>query len=207
MKSNRLFASLAACSALFASCATGRVMSADEASMVGAEGAGSEVYNSTVRSVLQKCMDEHSQKFLHNADGKWAVALVDIDNKGAEEMGDFKEAVRSNLADVLINSEMYTWIDEEYVNAALNETRVMPTQLFLEEPRQKFLSVVGKRGKLPSVLLFARVTTQTTKGSKDILGRRESERTYQLELRFVDAQTGETVTSKKSDPVRKAYAK
>lgn len=207
MKFNALFLSLAVAAATFSSCASGRVMSANEDSMVGAEGAGSEVYNEAVRSVLQKVLDAHSQKFLHNAAGKWNVAFVGIDNKSAEELGDFGGSIYANVEDVIGNSELYSVVAQQYVEAALQATRLTPNQLFLEEPRQKFLSVVGKNGKLPDVLLFAIVTTQTTRGGKDLLGREDSERTYQLQLNFVDAQTGELVTTKKSDQIRKAYKK
>lgn len=207
MKFNALVLSLAVAAATFSSCASGRVMSSNEDSMVGAEGAGSEVYNEAVRSVLQKVLDDHSQKFLHNAAGKWNVAFVGIDNKSAEELGDFGGSIYANVEDVIGNSELYSVVAQQYVEAALQATRLTPNQLFLEEPRQKFMSVVGKNGKLPDVLLFAIVTTQTTRGGKDLLGREDSERTYQLQLNFVDAQTGELVTTKKSDQIRKAYKK
>ncbi|MCC7011894.1 MAG: hypothetical protein IT454_04955 [Planctomycetes bacterium] len=207
MKTNLLFASLAAAAALCSSCATGRVMSNDEPSMVGATNAGSEVYDAAVRSVLQKVLDEHTQKFLHNAAGKWNVAFIGVENKSAEELGDFEEAIYSNIQDVLSNSELYTPIDRRYVTAALNANRLTPDQLFLEVPRQQFRSVIGKNGKTPDILLFAKTTSQTTRGSKDILGRQESERTYQLQLDFVSAETGEQLTTKKSEPIRKQYTK
>ena len=60
------------------------------------------------------------------------------------------------------------------------------------------MGVLQAQGVTPDFLLFAKVTTKTSRAGD------EKQRNYQLTLEMVDSQSGETVTKKTAD-VRKYY--
>jgi hypothetical protein len=189
------------------SCASeGRLIADDAPQMEGREQAGGEVYDKAVREALEALLSEQADMQSVSASGKKVVAFVGIANKGAEEMRDFRNSLYETVTTVLVENRLFRQLSQSQVDVALRTTNLVPEQLFLAEPRQKFMSVLGKDGLIADYLLFAKVTTETTKGGKTWTGRQESQVTYRFTLELADANTGE-ILSHKQGQARKYYAK
>ncbi|MEM9825852.1 MAG: penicillin-binding protein activator LpoB [Planctomycetota bacterium] len=126
------------------------------------------------------------------------VCFVGIENKSAEELGDFKDQLYETI-DSKINSQSgYRGVSRRMVDAALRETRLRPDSLFLPNNRQLFSSVLGRQGTPVDYLLFANITSGTTDRNKS------SQRDYVLTLEMVNVHSGDFL--KESAKIRKGYS-
>ncbi len=171
----------------------GRVLGDDEELVVGSERGGQVTYDALVRKTTTELLAEHRAE--PRAQGKMTLAFVGLQNKSAEELRDFHDALYDNIASILVEEKLYTLISNEFVKAAMREAGIRsPEQLFLARYKEAFLGVLAKQGKIPDYLLWARVTSKTSEASGTFSDTRD--RTYQMTLEMVNANTGETVASK-----------
>ncbi|MCH8110942.1 MAG: hypothetical protein IH905_03135 [Proteobacteria bacterium] len=175
---------------------TARIMIDDDPTLVDLDRGGIETYDLLVSKVVGQLLEEHA--WFRNVDEIW-VAFVGIENRSSEELGEFREAVYENIDTALVNSRLYRNISRRFIDTALREINARgPEDIFLASGRQKFMGVLQAQGVTPDFLLFAKVTTKTSRAGD------EKQRNYQLTLEMVDSQSGETVTKKTAD-VRKYY--
>lgn len=201
----------------------GHILASDDKDMVGSHAAGAATWNPLVDEAVAKLLGRcpppaHGAGFelasFHLpgqpqldsdtigsalATGPATVCFVGIENKSAEEIGDFKDELYEQI-DARINSaETFRGISRRMVDAALIETRLRPDSLFLPDNRQVFAAVLGRNGTPVDYLLFATITSGTTDRNKS------SQRDYTLTLEMVNLHTGDFM--KESAKIRKGYSK
>ncbi len=133
------------------------------------------------------------------ANGPASVCFIGIENKSAEDLGDFKDQLYQRIDTQINSAETFRAISRRMVDAALLETRLRPDALFLPANRAAFAAALGRQGAPVDYLLYATVTTGTTDRNKS------SQRDYELTLEMVNMHTGEFL--KESAKIRKGYSK
>lgn len=174
----------------------GRIKADDEGTLVGSQSAGADIYNRLIDETLKKLIDQTKGTVA----GKKVVCFVDMENKGAEELGANKDAIYEQIDTILVESRVYTSVSRRFVEAALRSTGLYPGDIFLGPGRKKFMKVLGSQGITPDYLLWGTVTNLST------FGAQLNEREYMLTMEMVDAHTGLT-EAKKSFKMRKEYKK
>ena len=175
----------------------GRVKEESEGSLVGARTAGAETYNKLIGETVEKLLRKHAEA---SKAKPMLVCFVDVENRGAEELAENREAIYEEIDTIIVNSGAYTNISRRYVEAALRATGLRTEEIFLGDGRIRFMSVLQKEGFTPDYLLWGKTTTLSTEGTN----RRERE--YLLTLEMVNAKTGVT-EAKETAKVRKEYKK
>ena len=129
---------------------TARIRSEDEAGIIDQRRGGIAVYDNIVRGALEKLLKQHHDKIMDDGAGRFLVAFVGIDNKGAEELGDHEEAIYDTVEEVLVNAKYYDVVSRRFVETARRTAGIRsPEDIFLAEPQQKFLSVLKDGGLSP----------------------------------------------------------
>ena len=196
----------------------GHLLASDDKEMVGSHSAGAATWNplvdEAVAKILSRCPPTAQQvsfelagHIMHDeqtigsalASGPATVCFIGIENKGAEEIGDFKDQLYEQIDSQINSAETFRGISRRMVDAALIETRMRPDALMLPHNQQQFASVLGKQGAPVDYLLFATITTGTTNRNKS------SQRDYTLTIEMVNIHTGDFL--KESAKLRKGYSK
>ncbi len=181
----------------------GHLVRDDKADMVGSHSAGSEVYKPLVEDsvgrLLGACPPPGATASF-TPEGELyprRVCFVGIENKSAEELGDFKDQLYQ-LIDTRINrAPEFEAISKRLVDAALRDTRLRPDELLLENNMRQFTAMLNGAGPPVDYLLFATLTSGTTERNKS------SQRDYLLTLELVDTRTGSY--TKEQAEIRKGY--
>ena len=200
----------------------GHMLAFNDKDLVGSHAAGSATWNplvdESVAKILSRCppsiqpvsfeLAGHvTNQSLENAvigsqslaNGPASVCFVGIENKSAEELGDFKDQLYEQIDSQINSAETFRGISRRMVDAALVETRLRPDSLMLPHHRDTFAAVLGRQGTPVDYLMFATVTTGTTDRNKT------TQRDYTLTLEMVNLHTGEFL--KESAKIRKGYSK
>ena len=172
-----------------------RIMTEDEGDLVGDSAAGSAAYSRLISESVDKLLVGHSAA----AGGlePLKVAVLDVENRGIEELLDWQEQIYDLIATAVNQSGRYRTISQRFVHAALRENRLRPDELFLPAKRRLFMQTLETNANPVDVLLFPTLTTGTTRASG------QKQRDYSLTLELVDVERGydERVSTK----LRKAY--
>ncbi|PAY18993.1 penicillin-binding protein activator LpoB [Rhodopirellula sp. SM50] len=196
----------------------GHLLASDDKDLVGSHAAGAATWNplveESVAKLLSRCpptvqpvaFESQSELSLDGvivpstlSGGPANVCFVGIENKSAEELGDFKEQLYEQIDSQINSNADFRGISRRMVQTALRETRLRPDALFLPANREAFAAVLGKAGTPVDYLLFANITTGTTDRNKT------SQRDYTLTLEMVNVHTGDFL--KESAKIRKGYSK
>src|SRR5690606_36737972 len=113
--------------------------------------------------------------------------------------GDFKDQIVEVIDTKIVQSGVFQTVSRHLVDVALRTTRLRPDDLLLPMNRQTLQSVLQQQGQPFDYLLFATLTTGTTRSGSD------AQRDYLLTLELVDVQTG--TPTKESATIRKGYYK
>jgi len=189
-------AAVAACMLGCRSTTQGRLMDKDEDDLVGARAAGTETHSRLIDEALTKLLTRHEGE-VKSAHAK--VAFVDLENKSAEELGDFREQIMQIIETVIENSNRYRMISRRFVQTALNECRIAPNQIMLPKYRRQFAQVLEQQNNPVDFVLYAVLTSGTTAGV------RSTQRDYILSMELINVVTGDL--DKESARVRKEYQK
>ena len=182
-----------------------RIRTDDEAGIIDQKRGGIAVYDNIVRGALEKLLKQHHDKIMDDETGKFLVAFVGIDNKGAEELGDHEEAIYDSIEEVLVNAKYYDVVSKRFIDVARRASGIRgPEDIFLAEPQQRFLSVLKQDGLSPSYFIWGKMTTQTST-HKGMVSKKKDRR-YRFSMEMVDTSTGQVV-SKVSESNIKAYKK
>lgn len=192
----------------------GHILSPNDKDMVGSHAAGSGTFNPLVDEAVYKLLGaaEQSQqnKMLQSipqGEGisgqplspQANICFVGIENRSAEELGDFKEQLFEKI-DMLVNDHpTFNSINRNYVDSGLELTRLRPDDLFIPNNMQMFSATMESRGQPFEYMLYAKLTSGTT------VNNGSQQRDYLLTLSLVDAKTGQQV--KQSAEVKKGYHK
>jgi len=174
----------------------GRIKEGEEGDLVGARTAGSATYNRLIADATRKLLESVAAKLPDT--GMRQIAFVGVENRGAEDLGDIREATNQQIETVIFQAKRFDLVSQRYVNHAFMTAGLRPEDLFLASGRDEFVGILREQGQDPDYLLWAIYTTLSTGGEH------ERQRDYLLSLEMVDAETGRLV-EKETAKVRKAY--
>lgn len=182
----------------------GRVLSSTDEDSVGSHAAGAETWKPLVTEAVGRLMGRQIQEIQQASavgipTGKKRICFIGVENRSAEEIGDFKEQITEQIDSSLSGSDLYSSISRRYVQAGLQETRLRPEQLFIPSNQQLFTQSMQRLNQPFDYLLFAKITSGTTNDNKNY------QRDYELTLELVDIHTGESI--KETASLRKQYRK
>jgi hypothetical protein len=182
---------------------TGTVLKDGQADMVGSHAAGAETYKPLIEESLGKLLGRQSAPAIQQAGGAAGgakkVCFVGLENKSSEELGDFKEHIIETIDNKINASGAFVQISRRFTDAGLRQLRLRPDELFLPANQRQFLAVMESQGQPFDYLLFATVTSGTTRDNAS------AQKDYMLTLELVDIRTG--TPDKESACLRKGYTK
>lgn len=184
-----------------------RVIEPGEKEMVGSHAAGQETFRPLIDEAVVKLLARHEEAPSHMQQvstgpeilppPRMRVCFVGVENKTAEEIGDFKDQIYESIDTRLLECGSCTPISRRFVEAGLSEARIRPDQLFVPENMRTFVGIMEQQGQPFDYLLYARLTSGTTRENKDY------QRDYMLTLELIDIRTGEQ--DKQSAMLSKGY--
>lgn len=180
----------------------GEVLKDNKKDMVGNTAAGAETYKPLIDEALGKLLARQAgglQPVSVPGPAPKRICFVGLENKSSEEIGDFKEQIIEIIDTKINTSQVFTQISRQYTAAGLREARLRPDELFLPAKQRQFLAVMEAQGQPFDYLLFATVTSGTTRSAD------ATQKDYVLSLELVNLQTG--VPDKESASIRKGYRK
>jgi hypothetical protein len=183
------------------------VLSPDQKDMVGSHDAGAETFNPLIDTAVAQLLGRHAAGFQsasYSPDqpaptGPLAICFVGVENKSAEEIGDFKDQIYQQIDTRIVQSGTFRAISKRFVDAGLAQTRLRPDALFVPANMRMFVESLEQMGQPFEYLLYATITSGTTQGNQSY------QRDYLLTLELVNVQNGEY--DKESAMVRKGYHK
>ena len=179
-----------------------RVIQPGQREMIGSHQAGQETYEPLIDEAVGKLLarhmnQEHMQVSMQLPAPPMRICFVGVENKTAEEIGDFKEQIYESIDSRLLEAGGCNSISRRYVEAGLRESRLRPDELFLPSNMELFASMLEQQGQPFDFLLFAKLTSGTTRQNKNY------QRDYLLTLELIDVRTGEQ--DKQSATLSKGY--
>lgn len=184
-----------------------RVIRPGDKEMIGSHQAGQETFRPLTEEAVAKLLARHcavpaqiqpvSAGLEQLPPPKATICFVGVENKTAEEIGDFKELLFESIEAKISESGSFTPISRRYVEAGLQQLRIRPDQLFIPGAQQQFAGLMQSQGQPFEYLLFAKLTSGTTRQNKDY------QRDYLLTLELVDIRNG--AQDKQSAEISKGY--
>lgn len=182
-----------------------RVIKPGEREMVGSHQAGQETFRPLIDEAVGKLVARHEVPPLRQVSTgpevlpppRMRVCFVGVENRTAEEIGDFKEQIFEQIDTRLLECNSCTPISRRFVEAGLCTLRLRPDQLFIPENLRAFVGLMEQQGQPFDFLLFAKLTSGTTRENADY------QRDYELTLELVNIHTGEQ--DKQSASLSKGY--
>jgi hypothetical protein len=182
---------------------TAHVVSQSKSDMVGSHAAGAESFKPLVEEAVGQLLGRQHEFQTVSASElpppPKKICFVGVENKSAEEIGDFKDQIYQVIDSKILESRMFQPISARFVQAALAETRLRPDQLFIPQNMGLFAGVLEQQGQPFDYLLYATITSGTTTNNKDY------QRDYLLTLELTNVRTGHY--DKQSASLRKGYHK
>ena len=183
---------------------TAEVVKPGDKTMVGSHTAGAETYEPLVDQSLERLLARHSQGVQPagyapgvSQPGPMRICFVGVQNKSSEEMGDFKEQLFEQIDTRILSSHVYQAISRRFVEAGLQQCRLRPEELFIPQNMQAFTQTMQQMQQPFDYLLFATITSGTTRSNKDY------QRSYLLTLEMINIQNG--TADKESAEITKKY--
>jgi len=170
---------------------TSRIMGEAEGNMVDSHQAGAGVYDSGVVSkVVDGAARQHFTAcqplgLVHinpaNGISDRRVVFLGVENHGIEEMGDWRGQINTQITNDL--RRYYTVIDQQYVNAGLQECGLRLQDLHLPQNQQRFIAAMASpRVGMPiDCLASARIDTGSTQNND-----KAYQRNYNLTVKLVE---------------------
>jgi hypothetical protein len=183
----------------------GHVIKSDAPNLVGSHEAGAEVFDPLVDEAVAKLLARHQEITPDHPCGPdgtplpKTICFVGIENKSAEDIGDFKDKLYQQIDSRLLEAPTFRPISRRMVDAALHETRLRPDSLMIPDNMRLFSAVLERQGAPMDYLLYAVLTSGTTTRNSS------TQRDYDLTLELVNVHSG--VADKQSAEIRKGYHK
>ena len=183
----------------------GHVLKPEAANMVGSHEAGAEVFDPLIDEAVAKLLARQnvvSEDCPLGPNGqpmKKSICFVGIENKSAEDIGDFKDKLYNQIDSRILESTCFQSMSKRMVDAALHETRMRPDALMLPDNMRLFIAVLERSGAPVDYFMYATLTSGTTKRNSS------TQRDYELTLELVNLHSG--FADKVNAEVRKGYHK
>jgi hypothetical protein len=174
-----------------------RVIQPGEDTMIGSHQAGQETFCPLVNEAVSKLLARHAGEEVQQAsleapaDGAEPlpapvkrICFVGVENKSAEDIGDFKEQIYEIIDQRILESQVFQTLNRRYVDAGLRDARLRPDQLMVPEQMRAFSEKMEQQGQPIDYLLYATITSGTTQENRGY------QRDYLLTLELVDVRTG-----------------
>ncbi|HEV3136424.1 MAG TPA: penicillin-binding protein activator LpoB [Pirellulales bacterium] len=185
-----------------------KVVQPGDPQMVGSHAAGSETFkplvDEAVGSLLARNAAPPPQITAVSTGGPEAIArpplricFVAVENKSAEEIGDFKDQIYQIIDTRIVESHVFEPINKRFVDAGLIETRLRPDQLFIPANMRIFVGAMEKQGQPFDYLLYATLTSGTTRENQNY------QRDYLLTMEMINVRSGQY--DKQSATLTKGY--
>lgn len=172
-----------------------RIVNPGDRLMTGSHQAGSETFGPLVDEAVAKLLARHAempvQQVSFDESGQALpcppkrICFVGVENKSAEDIGDFKDELYEVIDARLLESPTFEPLNRRFVEAGLRETRIRPDQLCVPERMRAFAAHLEREGEPIDYLLYATLTSGTTRENRDY------ERSYRLTMELVDVRSGE----------------
>lgn len=180
------------------------VLSENDADMVGSHAAGAETWEPLIAQSVGQLLGRQAP-VVQTAGGdlvpgRKRICFVGVENKSIEELGDFKEQIYQKIDSCVNGSEAFEVIHRKYVEAGLRQCGLRPDDLFVPNNRRKFVAAMEQLDQPFDYLLYATVTSGTTKSNQ-----KDYQRDYLLTMELIDLQSGHA--DKESAELRKGYHK
>lgn len=181
---------------------TARVMKNSERDTVGSHAAGAETYKPLIQESVSKllgraCSPSEIQPAAMVVGERKKICFIGVENCTAEEIGDFREQIYELIDSAINESRQYEQLSRRYVENGLKQLRLRPDELFVQENQRNFQVVMEKMEQPFDYLLYAKLTSGTTKSNGDY------QRDYLLTLELVNIHDGHY--EKESASIRKGY--
>lgn len=181
------------------------VLSSNEKDMVGSHTAGAETWEPLIEQSVGQLLGRQSA--IVQTAGDQAVSLpqkricfVGVENKSAEELGDFKEQIYQKIDSCVTSSGAFDVVHRKFVEAGLRQCGLRPDDLFLPSNRRSFAAAMEQLEQGFEYLLYATITSGTTKSNN-----KDYQRDYLLSLELIHMESGRA--DKESAELRKGYHK
>jgi hypothetical protein len=182
-----------------------RVIQPGEKEMVGSHQAGNETFRPLIEESVAKLLARSYEVPATLASypnqpvvlAPKRICFIGVENKSAEEIGDFKEQIYQCIDGKILESGSFQPVSRRFVEAGLRETRLRPDELFVPAGMRTFTAYMEQQGHPFDYLLYATITSGTTRDNKDY------QRDYLLTLDLVDVRTGQY--QKESATLSKGY--
>ena len=183
---------------------TAHVLNETDKDMVGSHTAGAETWEPLIQSSVGQLLGRqmHDVKTVSH-DGqpiRKRICFVGLENKSAEEIGDFGEQIYEKIDTCINESEMFEVTNRRFVEAGLRQCRLRPDDLFIPNNQRAFAAAMEKQEQSFDYLLFAKITSGTTRSNQ-----KDYQRDYLLTLDLVNMESGRA--DKESAELRKGYHK
>lgn len=183
------------------------VLSPEQNDMVGSHEAGAETFNPLIDTAVAQLLGRQATGFQSASfnpaqptpAGPPAICFVGVENKSAEEIGDFKDQIYQQIDTRIVQSGSFRAISKRFVDAGLSQTRLRPDSLFVPANMRAFAESLEQMGQPFDYLLYATITSGTTQNNGSY------QRDYLLTLEVVNVQNG--AYDKESAMIRKGYHK
>lgn len=180
----------------------GEVMKDNKKDLVGNTAAGAETFKPLIDESLGKLLARQAgglQPASAPGPVPKKICFVGLENKSSEELGDFKDQIIEIIDTKINTSQAFAQISRRFTEAGLREARMRPDELFLPANQRKFLAIMESQGAPFDYLLFATITSGTTRTAS------ATQKNYILTLELVNIQTG--TPDKESAEIGKIYRK
>ncbi len=169
-----------------------RVIHPGERELIGSHQAGQETFEPLIDEAVGKLLARHapeSYRLVTEEDESLPappirICFVGVENRTAEELGDFKEQIYELIDARLLESSTFAPVSRRFVDAGLRQTRIRPDELFVPGNLRTFVALMEQQGAPFDYLLFAKLTSGTTRENRDY------QRDYLLTLELVELQSG-----------------
>jgi len=164
------------------------VRSPGQGDMVGSHTAGAETYKPLVEEAVNSLLTRQTPPVTPAGTAPpppRRICFVAVENKSAEEIGDFKDQIYEVIDLKIVNSHVFAPVNKRFVDAGLMQTRLRPDQLFVPENMRSFTYALEQQGQPFDFLLYATITSGTTRSNKDY------QRDYLLTLEMINVKSGQ----------------
>jgi hypothetical protein len=183
------------------------VLDNEDQDMVGSHVAGAETFGPLIDGAVGNLLARHEQGpafqpvgFAQTTAPPLRICFIGVENKSAEAIGDFKDQIYQRIDTQILQSPAFKPVNRRFVEAGLRESRLRPDELFLPQQMRNFSAVMEQQGQPFDILLYATLTSGTTRGNGT-----NYQRDYLLTLEMVNVKTGDY--DKESASLRKGYHK
>jgi hypothetical protein len=185
-----------------------KVVQPGDPQMVGSHTAGAETFKPLVDEAVSCLLARHTpagpQIMPASTHGPedighppQRICFVCVENKSAEEIGDFKDQIYEVIDTRIVESHVFAPVSKRFVDAGLQQTRLRPDQLFVPQNMRAFVGVMEQQGQPFDFLLYATLTSGTTHQNQNY------QREYLLTMEMVNVRTGQY--DKQSATLTKSY--